>query len=113
MTQTEKEAATLARIASDNLFLERALILMWQRQTATEQISKNTHHTNSRGFNKPDGGKRGLGGIAAWVTNGKAPLGKRMNDQMREKARKRLTKYVGQLVEIVEEVKAGTTKLPK
>jgi hypothetical protein len=111
MTQTEKEAAVVAKAMTDNVWLERCLILLFDRQTIGEQISKNTHNENSRGFNKPDG--MALGYMCEWIRDkAEAPLGKRMNDKMRIKARAKLPKYRRQLVEIVEEIKAGTTKMP-
>lgn len=85
-----------AKLATDFKWCRRALIVLYQRQTADEQSATRTKHDNDRGFNQPD-----------------APLGSRlarkaMTPQLFEPneviaARKLLMKYAGQLARIANE----------
>lgn len=54
MTKTEQQAAIKATIqellATSDRAVERALIRIYERQTADEQSSEGTHHNNAKGF---------------------------------------------------------------
>lgn len=76
--------------------VQRALIAIWERQTASEKASQNTHINNSVGFNGFDAGI--LSSFAeqlqtkGWLSTKQMVI-----------TRKRIMKYAGQLADIANE----------
>lgn len=102
-------ATLLSKLATSDIFLERALLKMFDRQTSSEQNDSATREQNGIGFNGTDGFI--LSEFAKFAIRGKSqgrPEGKRLTPKQREVARRKLVKYAGQLL---EEAKAFT--LPK
>lgn len=97
---------------SGDIFIERALVALYERQTADEQASGDTSHKNGKGFNCFDAE---LGSsFAKQIVEQKElvraynnPEGKRLSPKQRAVARKMLIKYAGQLAGIAN-AKAGT-----
>ena len=72
--------------------VERAMLVLFHRQTNDEQACGDTRHRNGRGFSAGDA-KKGTY-MAKWVQSGKHLTGPWL-----ERARTMSKKYVGQLVE--------------
>lgn len=90
----------LALLDTNPIFVERALIKLYNRQTSDEKATQDTKHTNNRGFNGGDA--KLMSKFAQWVLNGKAkgiPEGKLLSEKQRALTVKRIKKYAGQLVE--------------
>ncbi len=85
-------AEILEALATNPRAVERALVLLYARQTSDEQSAQMTKHTNGRGFNSVDA--RFLSDLARKVQKGWKLSGPQM-----EWARKLLPKYAGQLAE--------------
>lgn len=76
--------------------VERAMVVLYNRQTLDEQRSEITTHRNGRGFNAAHAH---LGSYyAKWVISGKHLTGTHL-----EKARKIALQYAGQLLAIAQE----------
>ncbi len=94
----------LRRLQRSDIFVERALMVLYARQTTDEQNSQSTRETNGVGFNQAD---------AYWCTklarqviaNRDDPNsryhteGTRLSERQRAIARDRLKKYAGQLAD--------------
>ena len=94
-------------LAKNDTFLERSLIVLYDRQTADEKSAQTTAHENGRGFNGTDAFI--LTSFAQWAISGAAkgiPEGKRLSTKQKEIARRKLTKYTGQLIEHAKQVQA-------
>jgi hypothetical protein len=92
--------AILSKLESDNMMVERSLLVMYQRQTADEQQTQGTSHENGVGFNGTDAPF--LSKMAEWVKGGakrNIPEGKRLSEKQRVIVRKKLKKYSRQLIE--------------
>jgi hypothetical protein len=72
--------------------VERAIVVLYNRQTSDEQTSQQTRHRNGRGFNSSDAHKGSY--MANYILKGNHLSGKWLND-----ARIMALKYVNQLVE--------------
>ncbi len=81
--------------ASDE-WLERAIIAIYENQDPDEQRNKESNTRNGIGFNKYDAVY--LTWIAEYIKSGKHLSGKH-----KEKARKRIKKYCGQLVDLANQ----------
>ncbi len=80
-------------ITNNNHAVERAILAIYNRQTADEQNTEHTKHSNGMGFAAPDAK---LGSYyAKWILSGKNLSGRHL-----EKARMMSYKYVRQLCEI-------------
>lgn len=80
--------------------VERAILAIYARQTADEQATKTTRHSNGRGFSGADAS---LGSYyARWILDGK-----HLNGRHLERARTMSLKYVGQLLEVAKEKQAS------
>ncbi len=77
-------------------WVERAIVVLYKRQTAAERISGTTRVHNGRGFNAVDAGMGSY--MAKWILGGN-----HLNDKWLAKARKMLPKYTRQLLEIAAE----------
>lgn len=72
--------------------VERAIVVLFENQTADEQLSANTRHENGRGFRKNHARKGTY--YAKWVLSGRKLTGEHL-----ENARGMARLYVRQLVE--------------
>lgn len=70
----------------------KALLILYQYQTADEQRTRGTHHQNQMGFNSSDA--KALSKYAQWVQKGLELGFMELND-----ARRRLPKYAGQILQ--------------
>lgn len=92
--------AILDKLATNDVMVERSLLVMYERQTADEQSAQSTGHNNGIGFNGTDA--EILSKFAEWVKGGKQrgiPEGKRLSEKQRILTRKKLKKYSRQLLE--------------
>lgn len=85
-----------AKLSTDAKWIERALIVLHERQTADEQQSEATIEANGIGFNAFDA--RTLSYYANWVMGGRHLTGKHL-----EKAKKALPKYAKQILSIINQ----------
>lgn len=109
-TTTERKVWTreqvLEKLAASDVFVERALLALYDRQTSAEQSAGQTSEDNGVGFNGVDAPI--LSSFAEWVKRVSRPEGqyaaraegKRLSDKQRAIARKKLRKYVRQLVDV-------------
>jgi hypothetical protein len=107
-TKTAEKIAfeTLVTTIKNNLltnpaWVERAIIVLYDRQTQDEQVAQETGHDNNQGFNKPDA--RRMSFVAEFLKGGK--------HLTREKALGvygvKLQKYAKQLARIAQEKKVA------
>jgi hypothetical protein len=92
-------------VCNDSDWFARAVLALFARQTPTEQTTHTTKDLNGRGFNGTDA--KGLSWVAEeckkWLAaEGKPRYPSPLNPRNMEKARKRLSKYSGQLLRIAE-----------
>ena len=90
-----------AKLETDNVWLERAVIVIWERQTRDEQESHATNHENGMGFTGCDADF--LTSMAEWINRGRRPLGERLTEKQRVVTRKKMLKYAGQLAKVANE----------
>lgn len=83
-----------AKLASDVRWVERAIVVLHERQTADEQLSEATIEANGIGFNAFDA--RTLSYYATWIMGGRHLSGKHL-----DKAKKALPKYAKQILSII------------
>ena len=83
------------KLTNDVRWIERALVVLHNRQTAEEQESQGTFARNGRGFNGRDASY--LSYCAEWVKRGKSLSGKHA-----ENCGKSLKKYWKQVLEEIE-----------
>jgi hypothetical protein len=88
------------RVGSDPRWASRALVVLYARQTASEQESHTTHVKNGCGFNGVDAGI--LSSFAEQVLRGR-----RLSLKQLRIAYKKLPKYAGQLLKIAEDKENG------
>ncbi len=97
MTKTEQQAAIKATIqellATSDRAVERALIRIYERQTADEQQAESTNHNNARGFTGVDAG------FLTRVAKGCIRYGHLTERQM-PYVRAKMMKYWAQLAEV-------------
>jgi hypothetical protein len=84
------------KILSDDKWLEHAVLAIWKYQTASEKMRTDTHLYNGVGFNGSDG---------HFCTSCGNYLSKGMHMSEKQKVilRKKMPKYAGQLIRIIEE----------
>lgn len=94
MSITREEVTHLLR--TNDRAVERALVVLFQRQTADEQAAHDTRHTNGVGFNATD---------AKFGSNlaQKVLKGWKLTPAQISSARRMIIKYGGQLVAAAEE----------
>lgn len=89
------------KLATNKAWIERALVVLHDRQTIDEQATQHTAHDNNKGFNKPDA--RRMSFVASFLKSG--------GHLTEEKALKvygpKLQKYAKQLARIAQEKKAA------
>jgi hypothetical protein len=85
-----------ALLTSSDRAVERAMVAIWKRQTADEQATETTRHSNGVGFS----GWTARSGTyyAGWVQSGRQLTGKHL-----DKARKIALHHAGQLTAIANE----------
>ncbi len=88
---TKEQIKTL--LLTNNAAVERAMVALYNRQTADERSSSTTQHLNGRGFNAFDAERGSY--WARWVQSGRHLTGRHL-----EGARKMALKYAGQLAEV-------------
>lgn len=94
MIPTEEEIK--AELLKNDRWVERALVVLFERQTADEQAANDTKHRNGQGFSSSDAP---LGSyLARWVKDNKRLTGKFL-----DAGRKMTLKYTRQLREAAEE----------
>lgn len=94
MTDWNKEKI-VGLLQSNDRAVERAIIVIYNRQTRDEQSSKETLHSNGIGFSGADAN---LGSYyARWILDKKKLTGSHL-----ERARKMVLKYTAQLLSEIE-----------
>jgi len=83
-------------LTTDIRWTERAVLVLFDRQTKDEQNRLDTVHNNGIGFNGVDG--RYMSWVAKYLRNGNHLSGHHI-----EKVRSRLPKYWKQIQDIIEE----------
>ena len=86
------ETVVMELIETNQPFLERALVKIYDRQTEDEQVAKVTHYHNHIGFNSADA--RNMSYYAKWVQSGRPLSGTHL-----EKCKKTLKKYRKQILQ--------------
>jgi hypothetical protein len=93
-----------AKLETDNRWLERGILAIYNYQTSQEQRAGDTIEDNGVGFNGADG--QFLSSIAKWIKGG-CQYGKQEGHRLSVKqaavARRKMMKYAGQLVRIINE----------
>ena len=78
-------------VTTDRSWTERAVVAIYERQTADEQQDGATRHNNKVGFSGPDAYI--LSEFARWLNSGK-----HISQKQLALAQKRIGKYAGQLL---------------
>jgi len=97
MEKTWSQTEIRALLETNNNFLKRALVKMYNRQTESEQEHIYTHQRNSVGFNKPDGSK--LGSLAKFYVDRKF-----LTEKQIILVRRRLVRYTRQITDIANSI---------
>jgi hypothetical protein len=92
----------------NNAAVERALIVLYERQTADEQVSGTTHNKNGRGFNAVDAEILSSFACQVQAKNGQhsdylgrpRKLGECLSPKQMAIARRKVVRYVKQLAEV-------------
>lgn len=87
-----------ARLVSDQRWLERGILAIMKYQTNQEIRAEQTIEDNNVGFNGVDGSF--LTSLGKWIEKSNRPLGQKLTDKQAYIARKKMTKYAGQLYRI-------------
>jgi hypothetical protein len=90
-----------ANLATNKAWIERALVVLHDRQTTDEQATQHTAHDNNKGFNKPDA--RRMSFVASFLKSG----GHLTEEKALTVYGPRLQKYAKQLARIAQEKKAA------
>jgi hypothetical protein len=86
------------KLATNNQWLERGIIAIYNRQTAGEKAASITKELNGRGFNGCDA--EFLSSLAEWINKSHRQPGDRLSPKQAEIARRKMKKYAGQLLQI-------------
>lgn len=97
MSRTWTQEEIIALIEKNNIFVEKCIIKIYERQTADEQENSSTEHNNGIGFSGVDA--KTMTYYANYILSGRHLTGEHL-----EKARKRIKKYKRQLTEIANNV---------
>ena len=100
---TEQEIVDL--LARNDAAVERAIIVLYRRQTSDEQVSQTTREHNARGFSAFDA--KFMSSLAEWILKGR-----NLSDRQLAAARKVLPKYRKQLVEEANNPKTRNPEIP-
>jgi hypothetical protein len=82
-------------LANKRGWAERAIVVLWERQTPTEQATESTGHSNGRGFNAIDAPL--LSSFAKQIQRGR-----HLTEKQLAWAHKKLPKYARQVKEEIE-----------
>lgn len=94
---TELSRNSIKRLLeTDNRAVERAMIVLYDRQTADEKQTSDTRHTNRRGFSSAHASKGSY--YARWVLGGRHLTGRHLDN-----ARKIACHYTAQLLSASQE----------
>lgn len=98
----------LEKLATDERWLHRGILAIYERQTTDEKQREETKHQNGIGFNGPDAKfmSKMAQQILLWQA-GKWKYRFPMSPRQQAAARNRIRKYAGQLLRIVEEKQAA------
>jgi hypothetical protein len=92
------KAQIRSKLALDQRWLERGILVIDARQTPDEAASRQTHWDNNRGWNAADAS---LGGyLANYIRSSRRPEGQRLSGVWVQKVRAMMYKYAGQLARI-------------
>lgn len=94
MTDAEFKAYIANKLQTDNAWLRRAVVAIYERQTIDEQSTESTNHHNGRGFTGADASF--LSSIAKVIIEKRHSL----TEKQLNCTRKKMMKYTGQLVKI-------------
>ena len=83
-------------LRTNQRWIERTLVVLYQRQTSDEQTTGQTREFNGIGFNGPD--SRYLSYCSRWILRGN-----HLNQKHLEKCSSRLPKYWRQVQELIKE----------
>jgi len=86
------------KLATDQRWLERGILAIYNYQTDYEKNRGTTIEDNGVGFNGCDG--EILSSFAEWMKKSWKPEGQRLTIKQSNLARKKMSKYAGQLVRI-------------
>jgi hypothetical protein len=88
------------QLSTNPKWIERGLVVLYERQTMDEQRNGSTIVHNGIGFNSSD--SRYLTYCSKWVLGGK-----HLNEKHLQKCGKMLPKYWGQIMKIIKEKERG------
>jgi hypothetical protein len=83
-------------LATNQAWVQKAIIRLYERQTADEQASDDTKYHNNKGFNSSDA--RRLSYYAKYILSGRNLSGKHL-----AKAHKMVPKYAGQILSLINQ----------
>ena len=95
ISKKAKEKLVLNMLATDNLFLEWAIAIIYARQTHDERATSRTRYVNQIGFNRVDA-------LPLSTLANKVKKGQHLTAQEAREALNRMRKYVGQLIQAPE-----------
>lgn len=87
-------------LQTSQAWVEKAIIKLFELQTADEQRAEITKHVNGKGFNSCDSKK--LSYYAKWLHSGRHLTGPHL-----QKAHKIVPKYAGQIVHLINQKQTG------
>jgi len=103
MTLAATKIAMQRAVDLSDKFVERAIVALYERQTASEQAVGATEENNGVGFSGPDA--EFLSDLAVWIKNSWKVEGSRLSPNQMKIARPKVRKYWRQLAEISAERK--------
>lgn len=89
------------KLATDQRWLERGVLAIYKYQTAQEQNREETIEDNGVGFNGVDG--QILSSFAKWIARSNYAEGSKLTMKQAAVARKKMQKYAGQLLRIIQD----------
>lgn len=91
------------KLATDVRWLTRGILAIYERQTQDEQKTESTNHTNYRGFTGADA--KFLTSLAKYILASKT-----LSQKQLYCAKKRMNKYAGQLLKVIQEKESQKLK---
>ena len=88
------------KLNTDNRWLERGILAIYNYQTSNEKHRGTTIEFNGVGFNGCDG--QFLSSLALWIKRSNRPEGQKLSVKQAAVASRKMQKYAGQLVRIIE-----------
>jgi hypothetical protein len=107
----ERIAQIRALLAERNDAVERAVLVIYERQTETEKATQQTRDHNGRGFSAFDA--EILSSFAQQIMANKwnRPKGQRLTERQMVIARRKMMHYAGQLAQVAEQKEAKTAEV--